>query len=146
MLLVNISKHINFALFFISTTIFQPIITGKGIVPVYKHTQCNWTWLIPSTKVVLPPRSAYCPQYESTNYFSDYMIALNQPSSVSNLITINQVDSAVKNEDDSHIYNTKIRHVYVCVCVCVNCSPGRSNMNEIWGGGVPSLSQWTFNP
>ena len=71
---------------------------GKGIGRFYKHSQCNWTLPHPNTIFVVPPRSVFSPQDDSTNYCSADIIYHNQPSPVSNLTTTYQVDTDVKND------------------------------------------------
>ena len=85
---------------------------GKGIVHVYNHRQCNYTYPSTNTKLVLPPCSASSPKNDSTNYCGAAMIALNQSSHVSHITTKNKFDTNVKNCDDSQYFETprKIDH------------------------------------
>ena len=60
-------------------------------------------------KNVVPPQSASSPKNDSTNDCGADMLALNQRSTVSNLISTNHVDTDVNYDDDSQSFATPIK-------------------------------------
>ena len=63
-----------------------------------------------STKKIVSPRYTSSSKHLSTHYCNAAIIALNQPSPVSSLITTNQVDTDVKNYDHSKSFLTPRKH------------------------------------
>ena len=74
------------------------------------HIQINRIHPSPNKTFCAPSSSEYSPQKDSTDYCGANMVAINQPSPVSNLIPTNQVDTDVNNDYDSQYYSTPRKH------------------------------------
>ena len=72
----------------------------------------------PNRMFFVPPHAASSLKHCSSNYFNSDMIALNQPSSVSNLIPTNTVDTYVNNDDNSQSFVNHRKHNHSATKIC----------------------------
>ena len=63
--------------------------------------------------IFLPPLSESSPQNDININCSAAIISRNQPSPVSNPTTANQVDTDVKNDDDTNSFATPRKHNHI---------------------------------
>ena len=91
---------------------------GKGICPVYKHIQSNWTYPYPNINHALPQISGSFTINNITRDCVAYVGSHNYSSPVSDQNTINLIDNDVYNNENLQYFETPMKHNHSATKLC----------------------------
>ena len=99
-----------FAHFFKISKYYQTLTMGKGFDRVYKHIQIKRPYPYPKSTFIVPSRSVFTSQHDSTNGCGVTLIFHKKTFLVSHLTTTTQVDTGSNNDDDTQSFSTPRKH------------------------------------